>query len=222
MCRRICEAFGSDILSHLAIYDLDRKLKPYLDFQGGTFIEVGGNDGLRQSNTYWFERFRGWRGILVEALPDQARRCRKNRPKAHVVHAALVEDASITSVKIVDANLMAYIPGTRTADEEAQHLRYALETQGLTGTPEIEVPATTLAQVLETRGDDRPFDLLSLDVEGYEIPVLRGMHPARHRPRYILVETRDLPAVLKALEGYYRTVDQLSSHDYLLVTDSPK
>src|SRR5882757_5953209 len=122
LCRRVCEAFGSDVLSHLAIYDLDRKLKKYLDFEGGTFIEVGGNDGLTQSNTYWFERFRNWRGILVEALPSQARLCRKNRPRADVVHAALVADARTKSVKIMNANLMAYIPGTRTAEEEAQHL----------------------------------------------------------------------------------------------------
>jgi hypothetical protein len=74
--RRIYEAFGSDRHSHLAIFDLDHKLKKYLDFKGGSFIEAGGNDGLSQSNTYWFERFRGWRGLLVEAVPRRCRECR--------------------------------------------------------------------------------------------------------------------------------------------------
>src|SRR5450631_929326 len=88
--RPLYEMFGSDRYSHLALNDLDQKLKRYLDFENGFFIEAGGNDGLTQSNTYWFERFRGWRGILVEAVPDQARRCAKNRPRADIVNAALV------------------------------------------------------------------------------------------------------------------------------------
>ena len=218
--RRIYEAFGSDRHSHLAIFDLDHKLKKYLDFEGGSFIEAGGNDGLSQSNTYWFERFRGWRGLLVEAVPDQARLCRRNRPRADVVNAALVADNGTKSIRIKAARLMAYIPGARPAAEEAQHLKDAMAVQHLASVPEIEVPAVTLAQLLEQRGG-KPVDLFSLDVEGYEIPVLQGMDPDRHRPRYILVETRDPEGVLAALKGHYRKLDQLSFHDYLLVTDSP-
>lgn len=71
-CRMVCEAAGSDALSHVALFDLDHKPKPYLDFAGGTFIEVGGNDGLTRTNSYWFERFRGWRGIPTGS-PAQAR-----------------------------------------------------------------------------------------------------------------------------------------------------
>jgi hypothetical protein len=62
--RPLYEFFGSDRLSHLALNNLDHKLKKYLNFENGTFIEAGGNDGPSQSNTYWFERFRGWRGML--------------------------------------------------------------------------------------------------------------------------------------------------------------
>ncbi len=218
--RPLYEAFGSDRYSHLAIFDLDRKLKKYLDFEGGTFIEAGGNDGLAQSNTYWFERFRGWRGLLVEALHHQAQLCRANRPQADVVNAALVADDSVKSIRIKAANLMAYIPGTRSAADEAQHLKWAIDTQRLASVPEIEVPAVTLAQLLEQRGG-KPVDLFSLDVEGYEVPVLQGMNPDRHRPRFILVETKDLDGVLAALKGHYRQIDQLSFHDYLLATDSP-
>jgi FkbM family methyltransferase len=218
--RPLFEAFGSDRYSHLAIFDLDRKLKPYLDFEGGSFIEAGGNDGLTQSNTYWFERFRGWRGLLVEALPHQAQLCRANRPLAEVVNAALVADDSIKSIRMKAANLMAYIPGTRSAADEAQHLQWAIDTQRLDTVPEIEVPTVTLAKLLKQRSG-KPVDFFSLDVEGYEIPVLQGMNPDCHRPRFILVETKDLDGVLAALKGHYRKIDQLSFHDHLLTTDSP-
>ena len=213
--RPLHEIAGSDRWSHLALNELDRKLKKYLDFEGGFFIEAGGNDGLSQSNTYWFERFRGWRGILVEAVPDQARLCRKNRPRADVINTALVADASTRSVRIKAARLMAFIPGTRSAAEEEIHLRNAIEVQHLVEVPEIEVPATTLSAILEARGNPK-VDFFSLDVEGYEIPVLQGMDVNRHRPRLILVETKDLDGVLQALKGHYRPIDQLSHHDHLL------
>ena len=163
--RTLFEAFGSDRYSHLAIFDLDHKLKKYLDFEGGTFIEAGGNDGLQQSNTYWFERFRGWRGMLVEALPNQAKRCRANRPKAEVIHAALVADDSVTSIRIKAADLMAFIPGGRSAAEEDVHANWARQVWNLSEIPEVEVPATTLCRILDARSGP-PVDLFSLDVEG--------------------------------------------------------
>lgn len=66
--RKIYESFGNPKYSRPALNDLDSKLEKYLNFQNGFFIEVGGNDGYKQSNTYYLEKFLGWRGILVEAI----------------------------------------------------------------------------------------------------------------------------------------------------------
>ena len=50
---------------------------------------------------------------------------------------------------------MAYIPGARSAAEEAQHLKDAMAVQHMTEVPEIEVPAVTLAQLLDKRREER-------------------------------------------------------------------
>ncbi len=45
-------------------------------FQGkraGTFVEIGAYDGVSGSNCLFFESFRDWRGLVVEASPEQAR-----------------------------------------------------------------------------------------------------------------------------------------------------
>src|SRR5581483_10009714 len=55
--RTEAEAAGDDHLSHPSLYDMDRQLDAIIDRDGGYFIEVGANDGFRQSNTYWLERF---------------------------------------------------------------------------------------------------------------------------------------------------------------------
>jgi FkbM family methyltransferase len=215
--RQVAEAVGSDRYSHLALNSLDRKLARYLDFRDGFFVEAGANDGLRQSNTYWFERFRGWRGVLIEGVAELARACRANRPRATVVEAALVGDDSIDHVTMKTANLMSIVAGAfGSVEADAAHVRTGAEVQRLAARDvrDVRVRARTLTSVL---ADVRParFDLLSLDVEGYEREVLRGLDLTRFAPRYILVETRELAAIDAQLAGSYERVDQLSHHDYL-------
>lgn len=214
--RSLFELFGSDRYSRLALNALDMKLAKHIPDRSGFFIEAGANDGLSQSNTYWFERFRGWRGLLVEPVPAMAQLCRRNRPKATVVNAALVATDETKSVRMKTANLMAFVANSFTdpADEK-QHLDYAVTTQRLAMVEEIDVPARRLSAILDDLGIAR-IDLLSLDVEGYEVEVLRGLDMARHAPRHILIETKKLDAVQAALGGRYRLVEQLSGHDYLL------
>jgi FkbM family methyltransferase len=215
--RRLAEALGSDRYSHLALNDLDRKLQKYLDYRGGFFVEAGANDGLTQSNTYWFEAFRGWTGVLVEGLPGLAAACRRNRPRSRVVNAALVADATTTQVTMKTASLMSVVAGAFGSDEaERQHLERGVAVQqlGPDSVHEVTVPARTLTSILEELSAPR-IDLLSLDVEGYELQALAGLDLGRFAPRYILVEARSLPEMDARLGTTYARVDQLSHHDYL-------
>ncbi len=66
--RKLFEAIGSDIYSRPSLLEIDRKLEHYLNYRNGFFIEVGANNGFNQSNTYYFEKFKGWKGILVEGM----------------------------------------------------------------------------------------------------------------------------------------------------------
>src|ERR1700675_2623345 len=69
--RRIAmEARYSDRLSRPALHELDIKLNAVIARDDGFFVEAGANDGYTQSNTYWLERFRGWRGLLVEPISE--------------------------------------------------------------------------------------------------------------------------------------------------------
>ena len=49
---------------------LDDKLAQYLDFNNGYFVEAGANDGFKQSNTFYLENARGWKGALIEPIPE--------------------------------------------------------------------------------------------------------------------------------------------------------
>src|SRR5262249_1772850 len=78
----------------------------------------------------------------------------------------------------------------------------------------IDVPAKTLTQVLDEHNVSN-IDLLSLDVEGFEIQALRGLEFDRYLPEHILVEANDPAGIGEVLDRTYELRAKLSYHDFL-------
>ena len=68
-------------LNYVAANNLDKKLKKYLNYDNGYFVELGANDGINQSNTFYFEKKKNWSGILIEPYKINYLECKKNRSK---------------------------------------------------------------------------------------------------------------------------------------------
>ena len=198
-----------------ALNELDLKLKPYLDFEKGFFIEAGANNGLDQSNSRYFEQYRKWKGLLIEPIPELAAQCRKNRPKCQVENCALVPfDYQDPQVTMQYCNLMSLVRGAmKTEAEESSHVQKGCAVQKIQSY-ELKVPARTLASVLEQH-NVKHVDFFSLDVEGYELQVLQGLDFSRQRPTWILVEARFRDEIETFLSPCYEVVADLTVHDVL-------
>lgn len=208
---RAFEASGSDRFSAPANDGMDRRLAELLG-AGGFFVEAGANDGFRYSNTYLLERFHRWRGVLVEPIPALYRRCVSVRPEAQVFHAALVaRDFTGDTVRIRYGDLMSRIGGE---DADANW--------GWERSYELDVPARTLSAILDWARGPAP-DLLSLDVEGYEVEVLAGLDWDRHAPRALLLEVQDgsLERFGPELLERYEVAEWLSGTDVLVMRRPP-
>lgn len=213
--RRLWELMRDDRYSHPALYDLDRKLAHYLPERNLTFVELGANDGFTQSNTYYFERFRGWRGVLIEPVPELYERAKRRRRRAKVFNAACVPfDYQGSTVHMTYCNLMSVVQGAlHSSAQELEHIRVGSEIQQIR-TYELDVPARTLTSILD-EALVRQIDLLSLDVEGFELDVLRGLDFDRYAPRFMIIEARFKDEINAFLVDRYEVVEQLSVHDYL-------
>jgi hypothetical protein len=90
--------------------EFDRRIAEHLVESKGTFVELGAGDGLKHSNTLFFEE-RGWRGVLIERIPAQYERCILNRPLARVFNCACVPFGKEGVVEMISVGYMSMVVG---------------------------------------------------------------------------------------------------------------
>lgn len=150
----------------------------------GFFVEVGANEPTSDFSQTWHLEQMGWHGILIEpnrALFDQIVKSRPSS-KAYNVACSSPEKVGSAELKIpymADGKLDS---GKAALDVEIDHAgfsRYQTE----------RVRVVTLDSILDANSVER-IDFLSIDVEGTELDVLRGLNLERYRPRLILLEDK--------------------------------
>jgi FkbM family methyltransferase len=142
----------------------------------GFYIDVGAHDPTALSVTRAFYD-RGWRGINVEPNPSYAAKLRQERPRDVTREVALGDSAgSATLYEFGDTGL-----STLVKEIAEGHI-----TAGFKAT-ERRVPLTTLAELLNDLGE-QTVHFLKIDVEGFELQVLRGADFKRVRPWIVLIE----------------------------------
>ncbi len=184
----------------------------------GVFVEARANDGYTFSNTYYLERVKGWRGVLIEAIPHLYCECQHERGYSQVFNCALVApEYSKPTISLTYGDVMSIVSDIMQPDDTAMKGRFERMAGYIRETPfEISVPARTLDSVLEEAGIGA-FDFLSLDIEGYELPALRGLDLKHHRPHYMLVEAWDSDRHAQLVEhrspNGYREIARLGELD---------
>lgn len=214
---RSAEGFGLD--------GLDLRLINSINTTPSYYIEIGANDGVSQSNTLLLELLHGWQGLLIEPIPSTFKRLKRNRSSRRnflLKAACKSEETTGDVVKLLYSNLMTVSLGLDSdIPDPAAHALKGQKYLGYKGVVyEESAPAVTLTQALNIADAPREIGLLSLDVEGVELEVLRGLDFGAYSVEWILVEARDLRRVRDYLSSRGYTLQaKLSDHDYLFSAD---
>lgn len=170
---------------------IEIKILPYLkDVENGIFIEAGALDGLFMSNTKLLEDL-GWNGLLIEPSVKAVKRCKENR-RAEVIHGALV------SKDYKDE----FVYGDFFFDGEDGLGAWSGVHKNLYGLKSVSAsPAYTLDYILKRKSCNK-VDFFSLDVEGYEMEVLKGIDFSTTEITYILIEVNLKDYTLESLDAY--------------------
>jgi hypothetical protein len=203
---------------------LDKKMEKYLNYENGYFVELGANDGLRLSNTLYYEKCKNWKGILVECIYHKYLLCLKNRPKSIVFCNACVSfEYKKKFVEVMYSDLLTS-PINLETDllNVQQHVEvgkdFFLPDDDKKNIYVFGAPAITLNQLLINAKAPNLIDFLSLDTEGSEIEVLKGIDHNIFRFKYICLECRDLEKMKKYMHSInYLLAEQLTQQDFLFI-----
>jgi FkbM family methyltransferase len=157
----------------------------------GFYIDVGGGHPVADNVTYLFY-LSGWRGIVVEPQRHLAGLYEHMRPRDVVIDDLVGAEPGEATFHSVE-----HFHGFSTT--VAAHAATAREL-GASVTTETR-PVTTLAALCAVHAAER-IDLLKIDVEGAEGPVLAGNDWTRFRPRVVVVEAMAPGTMLPAWEGW--------------------
>jgi len=156
----------------------------------GFFIEVGANDGYTGSFTYNLAKI-GWGGIYFEPVPSIYESCVKNHlnhDNVNVINMAVGEKEEY--LNIVDGGTLS------TMDDETYniYLNNSWSKNNFinnNNNNKIQVKTNKLDNILSNLKIEKDFDLLVLDVEGYEMNVLKGFTISNYNPKIIIIEISD-------------------------------
>jgi FkbM family methyltransferase len=162
--------------------------------ESGTFVEIGAYDGLFVSNS-WGLAVRGWRGLLVEPVSEFAELARLNHrphPNVKVVETAVGAPG--------ESELELGVSGTLTSawKPSIDEVRRAPWASGAQFENRHISSVKTLDELLNAEAFPPEFDVLVVDVEGYETQVFSGFNLALWRPSMMVVELVDCHPDLSA------------------------
>lgn len=142
---------------------------------GGTYIEIGGSNGVHASNTLFFEQHLNWTGILIEPTPCGRCVLPYTRPRDWTVNAAVCRKP---------ANLSS----TYMAAAFCQPPQDSCVARAPGGYEAYSVLCVPMAQLLPRRL--RHVDLFSIDVEDRVMDVLHTFPWTRISVDVVLAECR--------------------------------
>jgi len=137
-----------------------------------TFVDAGCGDGLHQSNSGYFIKS-GWQALLIDALESNIYKC----------ETLYIDNNKVEIIKAIlsDKKEEVYF------QEDDRHL-------ALSGIKDY-IPNRTafpISQILDNFTYFEPIGILSLDLEGYETPVLKDLIDNKIFPQIIIVEGNTL------------------------------
>ena len=152
--------FNSQSNEDKALYEMIYKDKA--PEYGGVILEMGALDGVTFSISMFFEKFLGWKSILIEANPKNFKKLVVNRPKSINIYSAVCAGDSISFI------------GDSAVGGAKEFMKEGHKKRWIKNNAEVSVPCTTFGSIFD-KHHIHGIDVFVLDVEGGELEALEVM-----------------------------------------------
>jgi len=153
----------------------------------GCFIEVGAFDGEYTSNTSCLSDL-GWSGFYIEPVPEYYKKC-KNR---HLKNKNITVSQYAIGANFGKAEIKIGGPLSTIDDKMVKNfLSLSWANSSFSSNKKLIVDQIPLNAYIEKKKIIEGFELLVVDVEGYELNVLKGFDIGKWRPQMVIIELHD-------------------------------
>lgn len=145
----------------------------------GFYVDVGAYHPKLFSNTYYFYK-KGWRGVCVEPNPGMKILFNYARPRDTFLNLGVGKEGNMKYFQFEDgaANTFSESQAAKNQKEAGRKLVRTMK-----------VPVKSLKWVLDKNlPKDQKIDLMSVDVEGMDLTVLKSNDWKKYKPRVIIAE----------------------------------
>ncbi len=160
---------------YMSQYGQDKFIAEHFNFlEKGVFVDIGANDGITLSNTYYLEKKLSWSGIAIEPSPKVFKRLQENRSSTLI--NACISDKSGDADFLELSGYTEMLSGL-VDKYDARHIeRIDHEIEKFSGSKNyIKVPCHTLESILKEHKLHK-IDYLNIDIEGGEFDVLKNIN----------------------------------------------
>lgn len=173
----------------LAEEDEKEQIRKYFKYKkNGTCVEVGSNEPLSICSQSWhLENKLNWTCVLVEPNPELVTKTIKVRPNA------IIHNCACTSGEKSGDYMDLHIPLSNNGEIITSHasLEKNVDDHNYNKHRSIHVKTELLTNILK-QDSIKSIDFLSIDVEGTELDVLKGINLQTYQPKLILIEDKHL------------------------------
>jgi FkbM family methyltransferase len=182
---------NENLIKYYSANGEDYLLWHFFEFKkDGLFLDVGAFDGIHFSNTYSFE-LQGWKGVCMEPNPVYFSYLTQRRPASICLRCACVSDRTKHETTMFCEELGLLSTTNKTPDyENFVEERYKKRDLTFDGLKPALVPAVTIDETIDRYFHKNDIvDIVSIDVEGAEMDVLKGFDVSRRSPKVLVIES---------------------------------
>lgn len=176
---------------------------------GGVFVDIGANDGITYSNTYFFEKTRNWSGLCIEPHPDAFAKLRERRTCKVLNEGVSAEEGQLEFIQINGYAEMLSGLKSRYEKEHIERIENEILAHG--GSKQTILVSCKRLDAILKENDVNLVDYCTLDIEGGEMEVLETIDLKKQQIQVFTVENNYYKDKLKKyFEKYnYRLLTRL-------------
>ena len=177
--------------------------KVFLGKRNGIFVDIGANDGVTMSNTYYMEKELGWTGMCIEPHPTVFQKLKAARKSVLINCALSEEETEGTFLKI--SGYAEMLSGLVEFYDENHLQRISTELKKYGGSKdEIKVKCRNINNLLKENGLTT-IDYVSVDTEGAEAAIIATIDFCEIDIKVISIENHYKQGIIEKLmreKGY--------------------